>query len=329
MGTESTAEPLASVVRGVNAAHGTSYALVGRFRTGEQGAYRLRDAAGREWVLKWSPGNRDVAGLAATAQLLDRLRGAGHRAPRFAAWGALQRDPVGRYVVQEALPGAPPARIDQGLVAQILALTELQSGVAAGIPFAVPAATAHAPRALWPALPVRDVLDGGDGYCLLESMRAHSPRTAALLEALREFVAAHASGVAQRAATDDAVHFDLNPANVLAEQGRVTGVVDWDGACAGDRAFDLCTLLFYCYDPATGADASVRATLWDRACALSGPAAVGVYLAHMAHRQVEWMVRHHPHAVDAWLNTARAALADVAQRTAWPEHRLLAWTTAV
>ena len=106
------------------------------------------------------------------------------------------------------------------------------------------------------------------------------------------------------------------------------GVIDWDGACAGDRAFDLCTLLFYCYDPDYPVAKGVRQRLWERACALSGPTAVGVYLAHMAHRQVEWMVRHHPDAVDKWLSAAAVALTEVADRTGWPLQRLLSRVTA-
>ncbi|HEY3981054.1 MAG TPA: phosphotransferase, partial [Streptosporangiaceae bacterium] len=43
---------------------------------------------------------------------------------------------------------------------------------------------------------------------------------------------------------DDAVHADFQPGNFLAERGRITGVVDWDGAARGDRRLDLVTLRF-------------------------------------------------------------------------------------
>ena len=40
------------------------------------------------------------------------------------------------------------------------------------------------------------------------------------------------------------MHLDFHPGNVLVDGGRVTGVVDWDGAGRGDRLFDLVTLRF-------------------------------------------------------------------------------------
>jgi hypothetical protein len=41
---------------------------------------------------------------------------------------------------------------------------------------------------------------------------------------------------------------DFSPYNILAQDGRITGVVDWDGATSGDAAFDLVTLASYTYD---------------------------------------------------------------------------------
>ncbi len=45
-------------------------------------------------------------------------------------------------------------------------------------------------------------------------------------------------------AGDDVVHLDFHPGNLLASNGIITGVVDWDGAARGHRAFDLVTLRF-------------------------------------------------------------------------------------
>jgi Ser/Thr protein kinase RdoA (MazF antagonist) len=222
---------LAGVVRGINAAHGTAFVLLERFAAGEQGAYRLCDATGPEWVLKWSPGSRDVHTVERMVWLLYRLRAAGHRVPRIAASGVLDGDRKGRYVVQERLPGAPLTSLDGTLLEQILTLNDLQAGLAAGLP-----PTRRSRRSGWPALPIGDVLRGGDGYCLLAPMQRHSARTARLLASLQEFVAAQEAEVTRVVTTDDVVHFDLNPANILAQGARVTGIIDWDGARAGDRA---------------------------------------------------------------------------------------------
>jgi aminoglycoside phosphotransferase (APT) family kinase protein len=114
----------------------------------------------------------------------------------------------------------------------------------------------------WPGWLLESIEHGGDGYCLHATMRRHRD-TAALLERLQAIARSAASGPVRRT---DVVHFDLNPANVLHEDGRLTSVVDWNvpftGAAQGDRAFDVATLLFYAYD----VDA-VRAQLWDRAVA--------------------------------------------------------------
>jgi aminoglycoside phosphotransferase (APT) family kinase protein len=42
----------------------------------------------------------------------------------------------------------------------------------------------------------------------------------------------------------DFVHHDLNLSNVLALDGRISGVVDWEGGGFGPRAVDLACLLF-------------------------------------------------------------------------------------
>jgi Phosphotransferase enzyme family len=154
----------------------------------------------------------------------------------------------------------------------------------------------------WPDGLLDTIEHGGDGYCLHSTMERH-PDTAALLQRLRGIAAATDVGPARRT---DVVHFDLNPANILHVDGRLTGVVDWNvpfpGAAQGDRGFDVATLLFYAYD----VDA-VRARLWDRGVAISGRAWTTVYLCHLVLRQVEWVRRHAPGSPEDERFTALAA----------------------
>ena len=110
--------------------------------------------------------------------------------------------------------------------------------------------------------------------------------TAVLLDRLQALAAAGASGPVR---SGDVLHFDLNPANILHVDGRLTGIVDWSGVAQGDRGFDVATLLFYAYD----VDA-VRDELWSRATAISGRPWTTVYLCHLVLRQVEWLRRHRP-----------------------------------
>jgi Phosphotransferase enzyme family len=218
--------------------------------------------------------------------MLRRLRETGYPIPRYVATGRLGG---GTYVVQEALPGTPLRRVPTRLLPRILALNDLQRG----------RWVSNGPR--WPAPIVDDTLRGGDGYCLLDPMRAYSPATARLLRVLQQIVATHADGPVT---TDDVVHFDFNPSNLLAAGNQISGVIDWEGACAGDRAFDLATLLFYSYDVRP-----IRDALREWVVNLSGPTALALYLAHLTHRQVDWSIRHHGSAeVERWLRVATAIL---------------------
>jgi len=125
-------------------------------------------------------------------------------------------------------------RLTAEFLAPLLALNELQTGQAGDCPRE------------WPSTVVDSVLHGGVGFCLLDTMRSYSAATNQLLDTLQAVVATHAADIDTR--VDDIVHFDFTPANILVGDRHITGVIDWGGACAGDRAFDLATLLFYNYD---------------------------------------------------------------------------------
>jgi aminoglycoside phosphotransferase (APT) family kinase protein len=221
----------------------------------------------------------DVDGALANQErlvrLVDGLRARGYPAPAFLAVG--RADEV-VFTVQERLPGRilEPAATE-AVLPQVLDAVELQTD----------AGDLDDPP--WPGWLLETIEHGGNGYCLHATMRRHRD-TAALLERLQAIARSAASGPVRRT---DVVHFDLNPANVLHEDARLTGVVDWNvpftGAAQGDRGFDVATLLFYAYD----VDA-VRAQLWDRAAATSGRPWTTVYLCHLVLRQVEWVRRHRP-----------------------------------
>jgi hypothetical protein len=215
------------------------------------------------------------------------------------------------------LPGAPIRRFSPAQIEQVLALNDVQHGMAPPAPADLPSpGLAGAAAAPWPARVADDVLSGGDGYCLLDAMPAHSPESARLLDLLQTLAARHR---VVATATSDIVHFDFQPSNILTISGKISGVVDWDEPLAGDRAFDLATLLFYTYD-----QDDLREALWARILTLTEPAAAVLYLAHLIHRQVDWSIRRHPPAmVDRWLERTRAILADLPARTGlavpgWP-----------
>ena len=99
----------------------------------------------------------------------------------------------------------------------------------------------------------------------------------------------------------DIFHWDFHAANVLAEGRRVTGVIDWDATTAGDRLFDLATLLYYLPE-------SRRVHRY--VAARTGFGLLSAYLAHMCIRQTEWSLRRHDGATGERMLSHALAVAD-------------------
>ncbi|NUR30254.1 MAG: aminoglycoside phosphotransferase family protein [Catenulispora sp.] len=248
--------------------HGVRLTFEGPCPGGEVGAAYVRHPDGTRAVL--SSGNPRSAPYLAIA------KAAGLPVP---AYGLIVESGPHTVIVQELLPGRPPEVPDAGLVAQMLDVHDGFAGLMAGV---------GEPVTLY-------LRTSGPGFCLHETLAAYSPRTRRLLERVREVGAAH-----DFAYGEDLVHLDYHCGNVLTEDGRLTGVVDWDGAGRGDRAIDLMTLRY---------DLALRAPH------LAGPvderlAAVGdlprlAYAMHMGLRLVDWSIRHHgPADVEFWLDIA-------------------------
>jgi hypothetical protein len=68
------------------------------------------------------------------------------------------------------------------------------------------------------------VTEGYAEYCIIDTLRAYSNESAAMLVTLQRIVAAHARECQKR---DDIVHFDFHTNNILIEGDRVTSVIDW------------------------------------------------------------------------------------------------------
>ena len=298
------------VVERINAVHDLSLKLGERFEKGSQGAFRLHDAGGVGYVLKWKQGERGLGRPELEAPLLERLRSVGYPVPRYVAWGVLD-EPVGRYTVQEQLPGKSAWGITGQALEDALALNDRQ--VDAGGSLLDQGVAAHGRPAYepWRVLLPRLTLEGGDGFCHLDAMREHSPETAALLGNVQEYVGSNA-GLLEARPAQDVVHFDFSGPNILVDEGRLTGVVDW-APLPGDRAFDLATLVFY--DGYYADVPSTRERIWARALELADAETFGVYLCHMIHRQTDWSVRHHDaEMVRRVLDVCGAVLRDLAAR---------------
>jgi len=71
---------------------------------------------------------------------------------------------------------------------------------------------------------------------------------------------------------------------------------------------DIGLLLFY-YSYEAYDDSAPREWLWRRGLARGGPAALGVYLAHLTLSQVDWSIRFYgSDVVDRWVRVSREIL---------------------
>lgn len=281
-----------AVVQCLNRTLGTSFRLGQRYATGEQGAYGLIDAQGQAYVLKWQPHTSHLQQALYAQTVTEHLRKQGYPAPAYLHIGSALG---GVYTIQQALPGAPMDRLTLQRLPDVLKLQAMHASPAP-----------PGPRD-WPREIVQTVTQGGDGYCLHSSLRQHSPQTAQMLQALQALVAAYQGAIEE---TNEIVHFDFQPANLLVYNGTLSGVIDWDGVCAGDSAFDLATLLFYSYD-----DSQVRDSIWAQALARRPMQVLSVYLAHLILRQVDWSLRHYGPAVyNNHIARGQALLADIKAR---------------
>jgi aminoglycoside phosphotransferase (APT) family kinase protein len=262
----------------LNQATGAGLEFVAPAAGGEVGAAFVRWPDGRDGVL--TRGHGSLAELRRTAEVLDAARRRGLPVPQYSLLADLA-DGVG--VVQERLPGQPPATTDRQLLESMIALTDRFVDLLSDRPD-VPVPPMH-------------LLDSGPGFCLHESLQAYDARTRRVLDWIHEVGRSEPAEMTG----NDLVHLDYHSGNVLIDPaGTITGIVDWDGIGRGDRHFALVTLRFDAHIRLPGEslewfDALLGSTL--------SPDVLRLYWAHMTLRQVDWSIRHHtPADVTHWLD---------------------------
>jgi aminoglycoside phosphotransferase (APT) family kinase protein len=248
---------------------------------GQVGAAYVTWPDGHRSVLTWRPGISLASLREGPLAVISALRPAGYPAP--AAELAIQTgDAVA--IVWELLPGEPISDLTPALLDQALILNNLQAGQLAGHP-AIPAVDLCLTR-------------DGPGFCLHQPLREHSTRTRALHHWITTTGASHPRALSG----DDAVHCDFHPGNILTSHGRITGVIDWDGAARGDRRLDLVTLRFGLHAITAGPTTTQRLDqlLDDLPRHVLAP-----MWAHMSLRMTDWAIRHFtPSDVSHWLDLA-------------------------
>jgi aminoglycoside phosphotransferase (APT) family kinase protein len=266
----------------IQAATGVALQIDGPCPGGQVGASYVTWPDGHRSVLTWRPGIRLSDLRKGPLAVIEALRPAGYPAP--AAELAVQAgDAVA--LVWELLPGAPISHLTPALLAEALALNDLQADRLTGRQ-AIPATGLYLTR-------------DGPGFCLHEPLREHSART----QALHRWITAVGADYPRHLSGNDAVHCDYHPGNILASHGHITGVIDWDGATRGDRRLDLVTLRFGVH--AITADPAATAYL-DRLLDGLPRDVLTPMWAHMSLRMTDWAIRHFsPGDVDHWVSLAR------------------------
>lgn len=264
------------------------FELGARAEGGESGgAWFATAPGGAAVVLKWFAGDAMADRYAALLPALDELRSRGVPVPEYPHVIAIDGWTVS---AQELLPGASLRNPAPALVDRVLDGIGCMSGIECALP---------APgRDQWGASVVHALTVGVEGWAMHEPMRTGGRRSAAVLDRVE------AIGVDADPAwfpSDGLVHRDLHTDNVLALDDTLTGIIDWEGACAGDPRFDL---VKYAYD-LDGHDQPI----WDLVEATGiEPRVLRAYVAHDALCFTSWAMRHHPEDVPRQLARAERVL---------------------
>ncbi len=261
----------------------------------ERGAWHATSSDGTPVVLKWFPDESVVDRYALLLPALDRLRCRGVPVPEYLFVGAVDGWTLS---AQRVLPGRSWQRSDGhgALIAAPPMVERVLECVAAAEGIGGPPPTVSLNS--WGEFMIHTLTAGEEGWVMHGPLRSWNSRSARLLERIE---AVGAAAEASWFRTCGLVHLDLHTGNLLASSdGALTGIIDWEGACAGDHHFDLVTFAF----DLDGAGQQI----WDRIEHLIEPQLLAVYVAHMALRGTDWAIRHHPDDVPRQLDRAERVL---------------------
>jgi aminoglycoside phosphotransferase (APT) family kinase protein len=218
---------------------------------------------------------------------LDVLRSRGVPVPEYRFVRVVDGSTVS---AQQVMPGRSFPTWPPKLIERMIECVD----AAGGVVDAPPAAASHG----WGEFVVRTLAVGEDDGAQHDSLRTHSERARRIIDVI-ESVGADADP--SWFPTSGLVHFDLHTDNVLAsDDGTLTGIIDWEGACAGDHRYDLVAFAFDLDGHGQHAWESVEALLESHV--------LRAYVAHMALRRTDWAIRHRPDDVPRQLDRAERVL---------------------
>lgn len=264
-------------------ATGDSYELMGRLSGGETGAHEVRRDAAERLVLKWEtdPDSRRLRREG--VELTERLRSE-------AGWPVPEQRTVETpgclFVLQSFMAGQPIHVLTPELVDEVLQLHGRRLGLGR-----------DGAGGRWAQRLVRTLVEGGRRYCLHESLRGYDARTSELVGEIEAF-GARVDPDDLRAS--DIVHWDLHLGNMLAQDDRLSAIVDTDFCTIGDAAFDLVALALSSSTVSCTSD--LRGRLFGRALDPLSPVRRKAFLGHLFIRFLDWPIRRaSDNEVEHWL----------------------------
>lgn len=207
----------------------------------------------------------------AALELAEIVRGRGVLVPALIEHGIADGQ---EYLLLEQLPGEWSDDLGAAAIEDLIRVVDAERDAA------------PTPNPRW-AEELASMLTLGDESFDIDpgALRA-SPEAVAVLEEARARLAA-CDPVALR--TADVVHADFAPENVLIQEGRVTGVVDWERARIGDSGMDLVGAL-YDVEIWEKAPLPARELLWSAARERMVPEVFAAYVGIYAVRYLSWSV---------------------------------------
>lgn len=282
-------EEASHVLSLVNADHSTKYELIGRFSTGEWGAYRIAEPEGRSAVLKFFLDLQDTNIVDAdpdlARQITDHLRSLAYPTPRHLHGGWLRGD--GLYWVMEELPGRPlweNPTVSQ--VERLLSFLRLQRNQAV---------SERQDLSVY----VKAVVFEGR-YGRSHKLATYSTETRELMDQVERSVKGLEDLLLTRR---DIVHGDFSYHQAMVENGNITGIIDWQEAGCGDWLIDLTRLMYSLHDRSELAAPVVEEVEHE------DPRKIRLYTAYTVLEMVSWPVYRHSWEVSSGaINKARSAL---------------------
>jgi len=287
-------DPVAATLDAANAAHSTTFQLLGRLPGGYQnGAYELRTEGGQRAVLKRWFGPRPVDQLRQAAATVETAKSVGWPTPAWLYWG-MGPDGVA-YGIYEFVDGHHRHALDEPTLDALLTINALQRDLD-------PPTTNN-----WSSWVVEVVYEGRESILdEVSDFPAGGSRFGSAIARVRTW----AGSLAPPDRDLVCGVFDLE--NVLFDADGVAGVIDVQAIGRGTRAFDLAVL--YSRLTAGERQSPIGRRLRGTAESVAGPAVFAVCMAAEFLGLLLFVVRNNPTVGPAIFENAAEALESLVPR---------------